>query len=76
MVKKVGQATASRETFHITAVEAEAMARAVVSLIERWKLGDSVAREMLGGCPREHMLAGRLVVWVESTGILRRVFRS
>ena len=47
MVKKVGQATA--ETFDITAVEAEAMARAVIHLFEKWKLGDSVAREVLGG---------------------------
>jgi hypothetical protein len=33
MVNRVGQATASPETFHITTVEAEAMARAVVNLL-------------------------------------------
>lgn len=49
MVQKVRQTAASHEGFHITAAEAEAMARAVVNLFEKWKVGDSVAREVLGG---------------------------
>ncbi|MGB3445860.1 MAG: MbcA/ParS/Xre antitoxin family protein [Xanthobacteraceae bacterium] len=49
MVQKVRQTAASHEASHFTAAEAEAMARAVVNLFEKWKVGDSVAREVLGG---------------------------
>ncbi|MBN9598774.1 MAG: DUF2384 domain-containing protein [Afipia sp.] len=53
MVQNIARATALPKTFHITSVEAEAMARAVVNLFKKWKLGDSVAREVLGGLSAE-----------------------
>jgi hypothetical protein len=49
MVQKFRQTTASHEAFHITTAEAEAMARAVVNLFDKWKVGDCIAREVLGG---------------------------
>lgn len=49
MLREIDPTAASPETPHITAAEAEAMARAMLKLFERWKLGDGVAREMLGG---------------------------
>jgi uncharacterized protein (DUF2384 family) len=49
MPHEIPRATAAPEVTRITAAEAEAMARAVVKLFEKWKLSDDVAREMLGG---------------------------
>ncbi|WP_424631792.1 MbcA/ParS/Xre antitoxin family protein [Bradyrhizobium sp. SYSU BS000235] len=49
MVHEIQQSVASPETGRITGVEAEAMARAVVRLFNKWRLGDGDAREILGG---------------------------
>lgn len=49
MLREIASTVASPETPHVTAAEAEAMARAVLKLFEKWKLGDGTAREMLGG---------------------------
>lgn len=49
MLREIASTVASPETPHVTATEAEAMARAVLKLFEKWKLGDGTAREMLGG---------------------------
>lgn len=49
MVKELPQTLASPETPQITTAEAEAMARAVVKLFEKWEFSDGIAREVLGG---------------------------
>jgi uncharacterized protein (DUF2384 family) len=49
MVQEIRRIVASPETQKITTAEAEAMARAVVKLFEKWRLSDGVAREVLGG---------------------------
>ena len=46
---EIRRTLASPETPKITTAEAEAMARAVVKLFEKWKLSDGDAREILGG---------------------------
>lgn len=51
MLHEIPRTTASPEMPHITTAEAEAMARAVINLFDRWKLSDSAAREILGGLP-------------------------
>jgi uncharacterized protein (DUF2384 family) len=49
MLREIESTVASPETPHITSAEAAAMARAVLKLFEKWKLGDGIAREILGG---------------------------
>jgi uncharacterized protein (DUF2384 family) len=51
MLHEIPRTTASPEMPQITTAEAEAMARAVINLFDRWKLSDSAAREILGGLP-------------------------
>jgi uncharacterized protein (DUF2384 family) len=51
MLHEIPRTTASPEMPQITTAEAEAMARAVIKLFDRWKLSDGTAREMLGGLP-------------------------
>lgn len=49
MPHEIPRAAAAPEVPRITSADAEAMARAVLKLIEKWKFSDDVAREMLGG---------------------------
>ncbi|WP_196259173.1 MbcA/ParS/Xre antitoxin family protein [Pelagibacterium limicola] len=49
MLQEVPRTKAAPEVPLITATEAEAMARAVMNLFERWQLSDAEAREILGG---------------------------
>jgi uncharacterized protein (DUF2384 family) len=49
MLQEIPRTVASPEVPQITAAEAEAMARAVVKLFEKWRLNDGDAREILGG---------------------------
>jgi uncharacterized protein (DUF2384 family) len=51
MLHEIPRTTASPEIPQITTAEAEAMARAVIKLFEKWKLNDGAAREVLGGLP-------------------------
>jgi len=51
MLHEIPRTTASPEVPQITTAEAEAMARAVINLFDRWKLSDSAARDILGGLP-------------------------
>jgi uncharacterized protein (DUF2384 family) len=48
-IAKIPRTVASPETQKITTAEAEAMARAVVKLFEKWGLSEGDAREVLGG---------------------------
>ncbi len=49
MLHEVPRTKAAPEVPLITAEEAEAMARAVIRLFDRWQLSDAEAREILGG---------------------------
>lgn len=51
MLQELPRTEAQPEQARITAHEAEAMARAVIRLFDRWKLSDAQAREILGGMP-------------------------
>ena len=55
MLHELPRTKAVPETPQITAQEAEAMARAVIRLFERWGVPDAQAREILGGlAPRTY----------------------
>ncbi len=49
MLQELPRTTAMPEIARITDAEAEAMARAVIRLFERWQISDSEARDILGG---------------------------
>lgn len=49
MLQEVPRTDALPDVPQITALEAAAMARAVLRLFERWRLSDAEAREILGG---------------------------
>lgn len=49
MLQEIPRTVASPEVPQVTTAEAEAMARAVVKLFEKWRLNDGDAREILGG---------------------------
>ncbi|MGS1096730.1 MbcA/ParS/Xre antitoxin family protein (plasmid) [Aquamicrobium terrae] len=49
MLQEIPRTEAVPNTPQITAREAEAMARAVIRLFEKWQLSDTEAREILGG---------------------------
>ncbi|MET3791435.1 antitoxin Xre-like helix-turn-helix domain-containing protein [Aquamicrobium terrae] len=49
MLQEIPRTEAVPNTPQITAREAEAMARAVIRLFEKWQLSDAEAREILGG---------------------------
>lgn len=49
MLQELPRTQALPESPQITATEAEAMARAVIRLFEKWRLSDAEAREILGG---------------------------
>lgn len=49
MLIEVPRTAANPEIPQITAEEASAAARAIIRLFEKWKLSDTVAREILGG---------------------------
>jgi uncharacterized protein (DUF2384 family) len=51
MLREIPRTAASPEVPQITSAEAEAMARAVIKLFDKWRLNDGAAREMLGGLP-------------------------
>jgi len=51
MLQEIPRTAALPAVPQITGHEAEAMARAVIRLFERWQLSDSQAREILGGLP-------------------------
>lgn len=52
MLQEIQRTEAAPDIPRITAGEAEAMARAVTRLFERWQLTDAEAREILGGLPQ------------------------
>lgn len=49
MLQEIPRTEAFPDIPQITAREAEAMARAVIRLFEKWQLSDTEAREILGG---------------------------
>ncbi|TKT75679.1 antitoxin Xre/MbcA/ParS toxin-binding domain-containing protein [Aquamicrobium sp. LC103] len=49
MLQEIPRTQAAPEVPEITAEEAEAMARAVIRLFEKWNVSDAQAREILGG---------------------------
>lgn len=49
MLQEIPRTKAVPESSQITANEAEAMARAVIRLFEKWNVSDAEAREILGG---------------------------
>lgn len=49
MLQEIPRTEAFPDIPHITANEAEAMARAVINLFGRWQVSDAEAREILGG---------------------------
>lgn len=49
MLQEIPHTQAVPDSPQITAHEAEAMARAVIRLFEKWELSDAQAREILGG---------------------------
>lgn len=52
MLQEIPRTAALPDIPQITDHEAEAMARAVIRLFERWQISDSQAREILGGLPQ------------------------
>src|SRR5690606_12593286 len=49
MLQEIPRTTAFPDIAQVTAQEAEAMARAVIRLFEKWQVSDTDAREILGG---------------------------
>jgi uncharacterized protein (DUF2384 family) len=51
MLHELPRTDAAPDVAQISPSEAEAMARAVIRLFERWRLSDTEARQVLGGLP-------------------------
>ncbi len=49
MLQEIPRTHAAPHVAHITPEEAQAMARAVIRLFDKWKVSDGEAREILGG---------------------------
>lgn len=51
MLVEIPRTAAHPDVPQISPEEAAAAARAVINLFDRWKVGDAIAREILGGLP-------------------------